>query len=153
MNNDDIISIENHLILDAVKLRYGHDFNLYSQATINRRLQELTKTQNLQHLSELLPKLLYEPEYLNIFLQHITIPVTELFRDPTFFLCMRKHVLPILKIYPSLKIWHAGCASGEEAYSMAILLAEEGLLERTTLYATDINPRGIKTSKIWDLLT
>ena len=86
-------------------------------------------------------------------LQHFTIPVTEMFRDPSYFLSLREKVIPVLRTYPSLKVWVAGCSTGEEVYSLAILLQEEGLLERTTLYATDINPRSLEKAEkgIFDL--
>ena len=147
MKQDDIKAIESQLMLDAIKLRYGYDFTCYAPATINRRLQEVTDQYELQHISELLAKILYEPTCFSKLLQHITIPVTEFFRDPKFFLSLRQQVFPILKTYPSIKIWHAGCASGEEVYSMAIALAEEDLLSQTTLYATDINAAVLEQAK------
>ena len=104
-------------------------------------------------ISELQEKILDSQESFYDLLQSLTVPVSEIFRDPSYFLALREKVVPVLRTYPSLKIWVAGCSTGEEVYSLAILLEEEGLLDRTTLYATDINPRGLEKAKegVFDL--
>ena len=131
--------IEIRLLVQAVYLRYGHDFRDYAFASLKRRVLQGQQRMGLGSVSALQEKVLHDPDAFAQFLQYLTVPVSEMFRDPAYFLALRRHVVPVLRTYPSLKIWVAGCSTGEEPYSMAILLLEEGLLERTILYATDIN--------------
>lgn len=134
-----IQSIEIKLLLEAIHLKYGYDFQDYSRAHLKRRLQSRMKRSQFKTMAEMQHQLLYNEDFFHSLLVDLSLNVTEMFRDPLFFEAVREHAVPILKTYPYLKIWHAGCASGEEVYSMAILLKEEGLLDRCTIYATDFN--------------
>ena len=131
--------IEIRLLVQAVYMRYGHDFRDYAFASLRRRVLQGQQRMGLASISALQEKVLHDPEAFAQLLQYLTVPVSEMFRDPAYFLALRRHVVPVLRTYPSLKVWVAGCSTGEEPYSLAILLQEEGLLERTILYATDIN--------------
>lgn len=134
-----VADIEIRLLVDAVYLRYGHDFRDYAFASLKRRVLQAQQRMSLGSISALQERVLHDPEEFARLLQFLTVPVSEMFRDPSYFLALRRHVVPVLRTYPSLKVWVAGCSTGEEPYSLAILLHEEGLLERTILYATDIN--------------
>lgn len=149
MGNDDkaIQEMEINFLVEAIYQRYGYDFRHYARASLRRRIRHRMEVSNLNHASELIPKILYDEDFFNLFLQDMSVTVTEMFRDPEFFNTFRKEVIPHLKTYPRIKIWHAGCATGEEVYSMAILLEEEGLLERSQIYATDYNNQSLKTAK------
>jgi chemotaxis protein methyltransferase CheR len=131
--------IEIHLLVEAVFMRYGHDFRDYAQASLKRRILQAQQRMGLASISGLQERVLHDPDEFAQLLQYLTVPVSEMFRDPSYFLALRRHVVPVLRTYPSLKVWIAGCSTGEEPYSLAILLLEEGLLDRTILYATDIN--------------
>lgn len=131
--------IEIRLLAEAVYLRYGHDFRDYAQASLKRRVLQAQQRMGVPSITALQEKVLHDPEAFAALLQYLTVPVSEMFRDPAYFLALRRHVVPVLRTYPSLKVWVAGCSTGEEPYSLAILLKEEGLLARTILYATDIN--------------
>jgi chemotaxis protein methyltransferase CheR len=132
--------IEIALLFEGIYQRYGYDFRDYGKAHAKRRILHRLALSGLDSVSALLYKVLYDEQFFHILLQDLSINTTEMFRDPDFFLTLREQVIPILKTYPFLKIWHAGCSSGEEVYSMAIILKEEGLLNRTQIYATDFNP-------------
>lgn len=134
-----LADIEIRLLVEAVRLRYGHDFRDYAPASMKRRVLQAQQRMGASSISALQASVLHEPEAFAQLLQYLTVPVSEMFRDPPYFMALREHVLPVLRTYPSIKIWVAGCSTGEEPYSLAILLQEEGLLERTILYATDIN--------------
>jgi chemotaxis protein methyltransferase CheR len=127
-------------LLEAIFLRYHYDFRDYSQASLKRRLNVARVRMQCETLPLLQKRVLEEPASFTQLLQFLTVQVTDMFRDPSFFRALREKVVPELRTYPSIRIWVAGCSTGEELYSFAILLREEGLLERTTLYATDINP-------------
>jgi chemotaxis methyl-accepting protein methylase len=131
--------IELRLLIEAIYLKYSYDFRDYSGASIKRRVQHALNQFECATISALQEKVLHDPTAFMQLLQLLTIPVSEMFRDPSHFLAIRKEVVPLLRTYPSLKVWIAGCSTGEEVYSMAILLREEGLLDRTIIYATDIN--------------
>ncbi|MBI5921375.1 MAG: protein-glutamate O-methyltransferase CheR [Betaproteobacteria bacterium] len=131
--------VEIGLLLTGIQQIYGYDFREYAAASIKRRLAHWLAESEFDTFSQAQSCLLRDPDTFLSLLQGITINVTEMFRDPAFFLALREQVVPFLKTYPFLKIWHAGCATGEEAYSMAILLNEEGLAGRYRLYATDID--------------
>jgi chemotaxis protein methyltransferase CheR len=135
--------IEIRLLLDAIYLRYHYDFRSYSAASIKRRLTAAKLQMHAETLSALQEKVLREPQVFSRLLQFLTVGVSDMFRDPSFFRSFREQVVPELRTYPSIRVWVAGCSTGEELYSFAILLREEGLLERTTLYATDINPQAL----------
>lgn len=144
---DFIEKIEMDLLVEAVNRYYGYDFSNYSKAHIKRRLNVFRTKQRYESISEMQHYVLHNPTIFEEFLNNFSINVTEMFRDPSFYLDFRNKVVPILKTYPYIKIWIAGCATGEEVYSFAILLKEEGLLERTTIYATDFNKEAIQKAK------
>lgn len=142
-----IFDIEVKLFLEAVFMKYKYDFRQYGLASIKRRLSSVLIVYKINTISALQEKVLYEPDFFNAVLQYMTISTTEMFRDPNYFLAFREKVLPYLQSYPSIKIWVAGCSSGEEAYSFAIIFKEAGLLERVMIYATDINPVILEKAK------
>ena len=139
--------IEIRLLIEAIYLKYSYDFREYSGASIKRRVLHALRQLECATISALQERVLHDPHMFMQLLQYLTIPVSEMFRDPEHFLALRRDVVPLLKTYPSLKVWIAGCSTGEEVYSMAILLREEGLLERTIIYATDINPTSLEKAK------
>ena len=140
-------NIEFQLLLEAIYLKYGYDFRNYSRASVKRRILHKLQVSHLPNLSTMQHEIIHDQEFFKSLLLDITIHVTEMFRDPTFYRSLRETVIPLLKTYPYIKIWHAGCSSGEEVYSMAILLKEEGLLGKTQIYATDINEVIINKAK------
>ncbi len=143
MREAEIHDIEVQVFLEALRLRHGYDFTHYARASIKRRLEGLVKDMGHQNLSEIIPLLLREHDMLPKVLGSMSVPVTEMFRDPQIFKALREKVLPMLSTYPRVNIWQAGCATGEEVYSLAILLKEEGLYDKTSIYATDINDSAI----------
>ena len=144
MQPDDIEKIELELFLEAIHQRYGYDFRHYARASARRRARHILTKSRYKHLSELIPVLLYDEEFAQNAIHDFSITVTEMFRDPDFYSAVRQGVSPYLRTYPFIKIWVAGCATGEEVYSLAILLKEEGLYDRTTIYATDFNEAALK---------
>ncbi len=139
MRKAEIEAIEIDLLLEVLARRHGYDFTGYARASLKRRIAALPDALGCASVAEIIPKLLYQPELLPQALSTLAVSVTEMFRDPEVFLALRQHVLPLLASYPRINVWHAGCATGEEAYSLAILFAEEGLLPRVQIYATDIS--------------
>jgi chemotaxis protein methyltransferase CheR len=139
--------IELRLLIDAIYLKYHYDFREYSIASLKRRLRTAMGRFECQTLSQLQDRVLHEPAVFLALLDLLTVPVSEMFRDPSYFRSLRDTVMPLLRTYPSLKIWVAGCSTGEEVYSLAILLREEGLLARTLIYATDINPQTLQKAE------
>ncbi len=139
--------IELKALLESIYLKYNYDFRQYSIASMKRTLVHAMERMKCSTFLVLQEKVLHDPECFYDLLQSLTIPVSEMFRDPSYFLALREKVIPHLKTYPSLKIWVAGCSKGEEVYSLAILLQEEGLLERSILYATDINQRSLEKAE------
>lgn len=131
--------VEIELLLEGVYRHYGFDFRSYAYASIRRRLWKRIESEELSSISELQALVLHEPEAMERLLLDLSVSVTSMFRDPRFYQVFRTEVVPLLRTYPFIRIWHAGCSTGEEVYSTAILLEEEGLLERTRIYATDIN--------------
>ncbi len=146
-NRPDDIDIELRMLVEAVYLKYNYDFRDYTGASQKRRVLVAMREMECATVSELQARVLHQPEAFSRLLQYLTIPVTEMFRDPEYFAAIRSQVVPHLRTYPSLKVWVAGCSTGEEVYSLAILLHEEGLLERTTIYATDINPESLDAAR------
>ena len=140
-------NIEIALLLDALYQRYGYDFRHFTQASTKRRIHHLLAKTTYRHISEMIPHVLYEETFAQSAIQEFSIMVTEMFRDPDFYRAVRQKVIPYLKTFPFIKAWHAGCATGEEVYSLAILLQEEGLYERTTLFATDFNDVALQTAR------
>ncbi|MVT12194.1 CheR family methyltransferase [Chitinophaga tropicalis] len=127
------------ILLNDLLEQYGYDFTDYSFASVKRRLQRVYTTDRFPSFAEFRYRVKSDPVYLTYLMEQITVNVTEMFRDPAFFEALRKHVLPVLATYPFIRIWHAGCSTGEEVYSMAILLHEMDLLHKSVIYATDIN--------------
>lgn len=138
------LDIEMRLLIDAIYLKYHYDFRGYAEASLKRRLSSAPSRFGCKTLSQLQDKILHEPATFSAVLGLLTVPVSDMFRDPSYFRSLREKVVPMLRTYPSLKVWVAGCSTGEEVYSLAILLQEEGLLERTLIYATDINPQTLQ---------
>lgn len=137
---DKIEELEITLLLEALYQRFHYDFRDYSKASIKRRLKQLREKLGYRNYSAMLEGLLHDAAIFPQVVSYLTVQVSEMFRDPSYFRALREHVVPHLHTYPSLKIWVAGCSSGEELYSLAILFREEGLEQRTLFYATDINP-------------
>jgi chemotaxis protein methyltransferase CheR len=135
----DLETIELQLLLEGVYRHYGFDFRSYAYASLRRRLWKRIEAERLGTVSALQAVVLHDPEMMNKLLLDLSINVTAMFRDPSFYVTFREKVVPLLRTYPFFRIWHAGCSTGEEVYSMAILLEEEGLYERARVYATDIN--------------
>jgi chemotaxis protein methyltransferase CheR len=140
-------TIEIELLVEAIYKKYGYDFRNYSRASLHRRIKNKFRNSGLENLSAMQHRLLYERPFFESVLLDLTINVTEMFRDPTFYCALREKVLPVLKTYPFFKIWHAGCSTGEEVYSMAILLKEANLLQNAMIYATDIDEKVLKTAR------
>jgi chemotaxis protein methyltransferase CheR len=139
--------IEVDQFLDAAYRRYGYDFRNYARGTVTRRIKRMLSLSGLESISEMTSKMLHDKEFFAGIIVEFSIAVTELFRDPSFFCALRRDVVPFLKTHPFIKIWHAGCATGEEAYSLAILLKEEGLYDRATIFATDFNDEALRRAK------
>ncbi|MFH1076856.1 MAG: CheR family methyltransferase, partial [Pseudomonadota bacterium] len=133
--------IEITLLLEALRLKYGYDFRGYARSSIKRRIMRRIALSGAKSISDLQHKVLHDEELSDTLLMDFSINVSEMFRDPSFYKTIREHVVPELMDIPFIKIWHAGCATGEEVYSLAILLREEGLYEKCTIYATDFNTR------------
>ncbi|MET0543879.1 MAG: protein-glutamate O-methyltransferase CheR [Variovorax sp.] len=133
--------------MEAIYLKYNHDFRDYTGASQKRRVLYALDQFELPTISALQEKVLREPAMFAQLLQLLTIPVSEMFRDPPYFLALRRQVVPVLHTYASVKVWVAGCSTGEEVYSLAILLREEGLLDRALIYATDINPASLERAR------
>jgi chemotaxis protein methyltransferase CheR len=139
--------LEVDLLLEAIYRKYHYDFRGYARASIDRRVERALALFECRTVSQLQDRVLHDAAVFPALLDTLTIRVTELFRDPSYFLAIRRHVVPLLRTYPSLKLWVAGCSTGEEVYSFAILLREEGLLDRTLIYATDINASALRRAE------
>jgi chemotaxis protein methyltransferase CheR len=138
--------IELQLLTDAIFRMYHYDFRSYARASLRRRMRVAMTHFGCTNLSQLQGRLLHEPTVFPVLLDFLTVQVSEMFRDAGYFRAIREQVVPLLRTYPSLKIWVAGCSAGEEAYSLAILLREEGLLHKSLIYATDINARALQSA-------
>lgn len=147
MTSIDNEKIEIELLLEAIYRKYGYDFRNYAKASIKRRILHRCAMSGLKTISELQHRMLYDVQFFETLLMDFSINVTEMFRDPSFYRALRESVLPKMRALPHLKLWHAGCATGEEVYSMAILLKEEGMFDNTQIYATDINENILKNAK------
>ncbi len=144
MNPDDVVfDVEVELVLDAVRRRHGYDFTQYARASLRRRLADAIAKRGMERPIDLLPGLLDDPNEMSELLGQISVPVSEMFRDPSAYRRLRDEVIPVLATYSRIRVWVAGCATGEEAYSLAILLREAGLLHRSRVYATDINDQAL----------
>jgi chemotaxis protein methyltransferase CheR len=136
--------LEIDLLLEAIQRRYGYDFRGYAIASLRRRLWHRVYGESLQTLSGLQERILHDPACMDRLLRDLSINVTEMFRDPSFHRALRERVFPLLRTHPFIRVWNAGCSTGEEIYSIAIALREEGLLERTRIYATDIDAAALE---------
>jgi chemotaxis protein methyltransferase CheR len=145
MNN--VTATEIASLLETLHQEYGYDFRQYCDVHIKRRILNRLSSLKLKSISELQDKVLHDKVVASEVLRDLSITVTRMFRDPDFYISLRKNVVPILKTYPFIKVWHAGCATGEEVYSLAILLREENLYDRTTIYATDYNQQALNEGR------
>jgi chemotaxis protein methyltransferase CheR len=139
--------VEIELLLEGIFRHYGFDFRSYAYASLRRRVWKRIEAEGLPTVSALQERVLHDPEMMNQLLLDLSINVTAMFRDPAFYAALRTRVIPLLRTYPFIRVWHAGCSTGEEVYSMAILLTEEGLYERARIYATDINEVVLQRAK------
>ena len=145
--SDRLEDLELRLLLEAVYEHYGYDFRGYARSSLKRRVWRRVAEERLDTITGLAERVLHEPAALDRLLLDLSISVTSMFRDPAFYLALRQKVVPLLRTYPFIRVWNAGCATGEETYSLAILLREEGLGERTRIYATDINDSVLHRAK------
>jgi chemotaxis protein methyltransferase CheR len=139
--------LETRRLLDAIFQRFQYDFREYGMASVRRRLKQGARALGCDTLSGLQELVLSDPAAFSTLLQYLTVQVSDFFRDPGYFRAFRERIIPILRTYPSIKLWVAGCSTGEELYSFAILLREEGLLDKAILYATDINPEALRAAE------
>nr|WP_235948512.1 protein-glutamate O-methyltransferase CheR [Paenibacillus glycinis] len=139
--------IEIALLLEGLYQLYGYDFRNYAASSVRRRIWHRVNAERLPTITALTERMLHDRSVMNRLLADLTIHVTEMFRDPQVFRSFRERVVPLLRTYPFIRIWHAGCSTGEEVYSMAILLKEEGLYDKTRIYATDMNERVLETAR------
>src|SRR5688572_26634682 len=150
MRVDEIIALEEleiDLLLEAIYRQHGFDFRGYARSSLRRRVRAVRAAEGLATVSGLMERALHDPACLERLLLGLSVNVSAMFRDPGFFLAFRQHAVPLLRTYPFIRIWQAGCSLGEEAYSLAILLEEEGLYERSLIYATDINETTIRQAR------
>jgi len=139
--------IETGLLLEAIHRRYGYDFRGYARGTLDRRLKRRIQGESVRTLSQLQGRLLRDPLVMERLLADLTVSVTAMFRDPAFFAALRRLVFPRLHTYPFVRVWNAGCATGEETWSLAVMLHEAGLLERTRIYATDLSEDALERAR------
>ena len=139
--------IEIELLLEGIHRHYGYDFRNYALPSLRRRLWHHAHAEGLSTISALQNKVLHDRSSFERLIYNLSIPVTEMFRDPSLFLVFRQKVIPMLRTYPYIRIWHAGCSTGEEVYSMAIMLQEEGLYDKSRIYATDMNSKSLQQAK------
>lgn len=153
VSDRELEQIEIELLLTGVHRFYGYDFRNYALPSLRRRIWHHVHAEGLFTISALLEKVLHDRECFERLIYNLSIPVTEMFRDPDLFLTFRQKVIPLLRTYPYIRIWHAGCSTGEEVYSMAIMLHEEGLYDKARIYATDMNSRSLQQAKegVYDL--
>lgn len=145
--NEEISAQDYIEITDIIEQRHGYDFSRYAPASLKRRILRFMESRHINSFYDLKYKLINEADFFHQMLQYITVNVTEMFRDPQFYKFMREQIIPVLASYPIIKIWHAGCSTGEEVFSMCILLHEAGLLERSVIYATDLNPSNLEKAE------
>ncbi|MCP4724812.1 MAG: protein-glutamate O-methyltransferase CheR [bacterium] len=147
MKKNEIEKIEIEILLDSIYKRYGYDFRDYAKASLKRRINSYLIRSGYNCVSDLIPALLHNDEVFRELAYNFSITVTEMFRDPFVYKAIREIVIPYLKTFPLIRVWHAGCATGEEVYSLAILLKEEGLYDRSIIYATDFNDTALNIAK------
>ena len=143
--------LEIRLLLEGVWSCYGYDFRDYALTSIRRRVRFFMEEEGLSTITSVQDRVLHDPLALRRFLRALSVNVTAMFRDPSFYRALREVVVPVMRTYPAVRIWHAGCATGEEVYSVAILLREEGLYDRCRLYATDINDAVLRQAQRGEL--
>jgi chemotaxis protein methyltransferase CheR len=144
----DLEALEIELLLEGIHRRYGFDFREYAPASLRRRVRRRMDGEKVETISALQDLILHDPAVMERLLLDLSVNVTAMFRDPSFFLAFRRKVVPLLRTYPFSRIWVAGCSTGEEVYSLAIVLAEEGLADRVRIYATDINEAVLERAKL-----
>ena len=144
---NELEKIEVELLLEGIFRHYGFDFRAYAYSSLRRRLWKRIDAEGLGSVSALQNAVLHDPPVMERLLRDLSVNVTAMFRDPTFYVAFRNQVIPLLRTYPFIRIWHAGCSTGEEVFSMAILLTEEGLYDRCRIYATDINDIVLRQAK------
>lgn len=142
-----IEEVEVDILLTDLYETYGYDFTNYSRASLKRRIVRLWSLDKFPSFAEFRYRIKSDADYLKRFVEEITVTVTEMFRDPSFYKCLRTEILPTLSAKPFIRIWHAGCATGEEVYSMAILMKEARLLQKSLIYATDLNPSALEKAR------
>lgn len=147
MDIKEITRIEENLLLEAIFQCYGYDFRNYAHSSLRRRIAHRMAMAKLEHVSELIPKVLHDKDFFNSLLEDLSITITEMFRDPEIYLAIREKVVPILKTYPFVKIWDAGCSTGEEIYSLAIVFQEEDFYHKSHFYATDMNNQALEVAR------
>jgi chemotaxis protein methyltransferase CheR len=145
---DDLESIEMRALLQSVFEHYGYDFRDYARGSLRRRLWKRVHAEGTKTLSGLQERVLHDPAAMEALIVDLSVNVTSMFRDPAFYVAFRRKVVPLLRTYPFIRVWHAGCSTGEEVFSLAILLKEEGLYDRTRIYATDINEQVLERAAI-----
>jgi chemotaxis protein methyltransferase CheR len=145
--DENVEDIEIRLVLEAIHARYGYDLRDYAAGSMRRRLHAALTRLGVAHLGELQHRLLEDPEFFARVVDDLLVRVSDMFRDPPFYRSFREKVVPVLRTYPKLKIWHAGCASGEEVYTTAIVLAEAELYERSLIYATDMSAAALALAR------
>jgi chemotaxis protein methyltransferase CheR len=144
---EELLDIEVRLVLEGIHARYGYDLRGFAPVPMRRRLQSVLGRYGARHMGELQHRILADRDFFFSILDELTVQVSDMFRDPDFYAAFRERVVPYLRTYPQLKIWHAGCAGGEEVYATAILLAEESLYARTQSYATDFSSRAVEGAR------
>lgn len=147
MRTEDLEQLEIDLLLEGVYRRYGYDFRQYARGSLRRRIYKRVLDEKASSISHLQEHVLRDPKAMERLILELSINVTAMFRDPTFYVSLRERVVPLLRTYPFIRIWVAGCSTGEEVYSLSMLLREEGLQERTRIYATDINERVLERAE------
>ena len=147
MDAPELENIEVDLFVQALQRRHGYDFSEYAPASLKRRVQLLTEQLECKTISGLIERVMHEQPLLPRLLEGLTVPASDMFRDPTLFRALRETVLPMLASYPQINIWQAGCAHGQEVYSLAILLEEAGLYERSQIFATDLSERALQQAQ------
>lgn len=147
MDIDAVQDIEIRILLDVLYRRFGYDFRNYANESLKRRILRCLAVCHFNYISEIIPKLLYEGYFLERLIHELSVGVTAMFRDPSVYRVIREQIIPDLRTYSFFNIWHAGCSTGEEVYSMAILLKEEGLYDRARIFATDLDGNAIQTAR------
>lgn len=147
MKPHEVEKIEVDLLLESLHRRWGYDFRSYARASVDRRIHHFLSSRGLRHVSELIPLCLHDEEAFSGLAQTFSVSVTEMFRDPFVYRTLREKVVPLLKSFPFVKVWHAGCATGEEVYSLAILLQEENLSRKVTIFGTDFNDDALSRAR------